>query len=633
MAWVGGLWGLPACGEDPRTLHSQQPAAVVADAEAPDSVRGSQGPASQTGAAAAPHDGVAPDPLEELISLQSEPPLDLPSGAGPRFEQAGAAWGLTARNLSGPTPEQGKVFLRDTIGQGLAVLDADGDGLLDLYLPQGHDASGNGRNALYLMRAEGTTRRFEEAAAAFGLDDPGYGFGALAFDPDSDGDDDLLLTNLGPNRLMRNDGGRFSDQTSQHPGLAGDDDAWSAGAAAGDVDGDGDLDLYVANYCAQDLPALQERGLCLFMGCRVPCGPLGLTPQVDRFYRNDGSPAGRLVEDSQASGLHDVEPSYGFQPAFTDVDADGDLDLYVTNDSVFNFLFVNDGSGRFVDAALAAGVACGRRGQMEAGMGLALADVQGDGLPELHVTNFSNQSNSLYANLTVMANEPWFEEQADQRGVGRPSWFRLAWGTSFGDFDNDGQLDLFVANGHIYHHVTGCAPERIVYRQTNDLFRGADGRFVDWGTRAGPGLAQAASHRGSVLMDVDDDLDLDIVAVRIDETPLLLLNTSPEPGHALVLDVRRRLSADGPALLAVGVHATLLAGGRTLVRELQRGSSFLSCEDPRLHFGLGDATRVERLSLRLPGGLSVSLEDLPVDRQLTVILGPGNEVQVLEPER
>ncbi|MFT7463241.1 MAG: hypothetical protein ACI9EF_001585, partial [Pseudohongiellaceae bacterium] len=541
--------------------------------------------------------------------------------------------GLSHRNLSGPLPAVGKLFLRDTIGQGIAVFDANGDGQLDLYFPQGQDGTDHGGesgNRLYLRTQDNT---WSEQGQAFGVDDPSYSFGALAFDYDNDGDEDLLVTNLGPNRLLRNDGGRFTDVTEQHPGLAGDGDHWSTGASAGDVDGDGDLDLYVANYVEQDIPALQAKGQCMFMGCRVPCGPNGLRPQPDRFYRNSGAPHYQLVDASSDSGFADVETSYGFQPTFLDLDDDGDLDLYVTNDSVFNFLFINDGAGHFTEEALLAGAACGRMGQLEAGMGLATGHPDGDGLPDLYVTNFSNQSNSYYNNQTSTQDEPWFDEVSELAGCGRPTWFRLSWGTSFGDFDNDGRLDIFSANGHIYHHVTDCAPDRIVYEEQNDMFRGTDGGFIDWATRSGPAFASTASHRGSVTLDMDGDGDQDLVINRLDDVPLVALNSSPEAGHWLALDVRRRDSPDGPTRLALGARVTVGTANRKFSRDVIAGSSFLSSESPRLHFGLGDAQTISALTVRLPGHPATSLEGLleplSADSLYTLIVEPGGTLTVI----
>lgn len=547
------------------------------------------------------------------------PAPDQPSAPdGPWFSDRTRAWGLVHRSVAGPTPQQGqgKRYLRDTVGQGVAVFDLDGDGRMELLFPQGQAQGEDGRDLLYLNTGEGLTERGLE----LGFDSYGYSFGALAFDYDSDGDEDVFITRLGADQLFANDGGRLRDVTAEHPGLAGPAQEWSSGAAAGDVDGDGDLDLYVARYCAQDYAALDAQGLIPLMGCLVPAGPGGLPPQADRFFRNTGAPNWRLEPHTEAAGFAAPEASYGFQPTFTDVDDDGDLDLYVTNDSVFNFLFMNDGDGRFVESALRAGVACGKRGQMEAGMGLTVSDLDGDGLPELHVTNFSNQSNSLYHNETRTPDEPWFEELSDAMGTGRPSWFHLAWGTNFADFDADGSVDLFVANGHVFHQVEGCAPERIAYRQPNQVFRGQGARFEDWSARAGAVITGRASHRGSASVDLDQDGDLDLVINRLDEPPVLALNESPAPGHWIMLDVRRRLVPGGALVLATGAKLHLSAGELRASRELYRGSSFLSCEDPRLHFGLGEHTRVDQLRLALPGLAPATLSDLPVDQLLRVII-------------
>ena len=566
-------------------------------------------------------------PLPPPPSAGDTARLPDPPGPGPWFEIVDpAASGLSHKNLSGPLPEQGKRFLRDTIGQGIAVLDADGDGRLDLYFPQGRDGTADGgesANLLYLNQGDSQgDGRWNEQGEAYGVADTSYSFGALAFDYDNDGDEDLLISNLGPNRLLRNDGGRFTDVTSEHPGLAGETTEWSTGASAGDIDGDGDLDLYMANYVEQDIAALEARSLCMFMGCKVPCGPNGLTPQADHFFRNSGPPLFQLQLATADAGFADMEPSYGFQPTFLDLDDDGDLDLYVTNDSVFNSMFINDGTGMFAETALVAGAACGRMGQLEAGMGLATGHPAGNALPDLYVTNFSSQSNSYYSNQTEVADEPWFDEVSELLGCGRPTWFRLAWGTAFGDFDNDGRLDLFAANGHIYHHVTGCAPDRIVYEQQNDLFRGTEGGFVDWAERSGPAFSTASSHRGAVTLDIEGDGDLDLVINRLDEQPLVALNTSPSQGHWLTLEIRRRDTADATPTLALGAQVTVRTDAGTHCRDVLAGSSFLCTETPRVHFGLGAANTVTSLAVRLPGRPASELGPLPVDKLLFVIVEP-----------
>jgi hypothetical protein len=456
--------------------------------------------------------------------------------------------------------------------------------------------------------------------------DRGYGFGALAFDYDADGDPDLYVTNLGTNRLYRNDGGRFVDVTAAHPGLEGDALDWSTGAAAADVDGDGDLDLYVCNYLVHDRAELDAMGLCEFMAqCRVPCGPLGLRPQADRYYRNSGAPDHRFEEATGEAGL-DAGPGYSFQPLFTDVDGDHDLDLFVTNDSVHNRLFVNDGTGRFTECGLMAGVATGNAGQSEAGMGAAAGDVRGDGLCDLYVTNFSTQHNSYYANQSDRHGRPWFEEQSVRAGVGHPTFFKLSWGCALADLDLDGWMDVFVANGHVYPQIDDCPPPEITYRQSLSLFRGVPSgrpRFRDESAVAGPAFAEPASFRGSALADLDDDGALDIVAVRLDEPPLLAWNDSRGRGHWLLLTLETERGLD------VGASVVAEAGELRWTAETRAGSSFLSTEDPRVHFGLGEHAVLDRLSVRFSDGRTWSAEDVQADRHLRI--RPGREAPEVLP--
>jgi len=576
--------------------------------------------------------GVAPQTASVSNAPSTAPASvahEAPRGGQAWFVAAGPECGLTHRNLSGPTAAQGKAFLLDCIGPGVAAFDFDGDGDLDLFFPQGRadsdarrgteaDDAAGGDCAARLYRNLGD-RRFQECAAEVGLVARGYGFGALAFDYDGDRDEDLLVTSFGPDQLFRNDGGRFTDVTAEHPGLEGAPDDWTTGAAAADVDRDGDLDLYVCNYLRHDKAELQAKGLCPFMGaCRVPCGPLGLDPQRSVFFRNSGAPDFRLVPDTAAAGL-EMPPSYGFQPLFTDIDDDGDLDLFVSHDSVPNHLFVNDGSGHFSESALLAGVATGPAGQTLSGMGVSSGDLNGDGLPELYVTNFSTQHNSLYLNQSRAVGRLWFEEQSVRTGCGHPTWFPLAWGCALADFDDDGWLDIFVANGHVYPQVDSCAPSDIVYRETNLLFRGLPGetpRFENASATSGEPFTVAGPHRGSAAADLDEDGDLDLVIVRLDETPLLAWNETAPRGHWL--SVLPEL-ADGRR--AIGAQVVAEAGGRRWVGESRAGSSFLSSEDPRVHVGLGDRAVVDRLSVRFPDGATWSASDVAADRHLVVRAG------------
>jgi len=577
---------------------------------------------SREGSAAPPATAAEPAPAAPAPVATAAPP----SAAGPSFVAAGPECGLAERNVSGPIAAQGKRYLLDCVGPGLAVLDYDSDGRLDLFVAQGRDdartledggpqAGGDCADKLYRNLGG---RRFAECAAEAGLDDRGYGFGALAFDEDDDGDSDVFLANYGRNRLYRNDAGRFSDETDDHAGLAGGAGDWSTGAAAGDVDEDGDLDLYVCNYVRHDSAELDEKGLCRFMSeCHVPCGPLGLDPQPDRFYVNEGAPGFRLREATEEHGLLQAA-SYGFQPVFLDVEPDGDLDLYVTNDSKPNWLFVNDGTGHFQERGLLAGVACSNAGQAEAGMGAAAGDLDGDGKPEIYVTNFSMQVNSLYVNQTGADGVPWFEEQAQRAGVGSPTWLELSWGCALADFDDDGWTDIFSSNSHIYPQVDDCPPPEISYREACNLFRRLPGErlaFEDLGARAGDVAAAARPHRASVVADLDDDGALDLLVARLDEPPLLLWNDLRGRGHWLSLRIER---AGAPSRLAVGARVRATAGGRQFSGEVRAGSSFLSTEDPRVHLGLGTATRVDSLAVEWPGGAWREWTDLAADRHLVL---------------
>ncbi len=563
-----------------------------------------------------------------------------PPSAGPWFESAdAAASGLDVVNLAGRSAADGKTYLLDCIGPGVTVLDADGDGRLDLYFPQGRAATpdgGDSRNRLYLNRGG---RRFEDVTDAWGAGDRAYAFGALALDYDADGDDDLLVANLGPNRLLRNDGDRFTDISAEHPDLVGDPTYWSTGAAAADVDGDGDLDVYLANYFVHDAAELDADGPCPFMGCMVPCGPKGRVPQPDVFLLNSGPPAYTFTAAGVDAGFADVPASFGFQPVFSDVDDDGDPDLYVANDSVANALFVNDGAGRFTEEGLIAGVSVGGSGQMEAGMGVAVGDVDGDLLPEIYVTNFSTQTNSFYVNRTERDGLIWFDEQSHVAGIGHPTWFKLSWGCAVVDLDADGWLDIVSSNGHVYPQVDTCDIASIDYEQANNLFVGRAPkragdvpRFEDAGATAGAAFVVPGPHRGLAVADLDDDGRPDLVFSRLEQTPLLAWNESPAAGRHLTVDVRWHDADGAPACRAVGVRLQAVAGDRAFSRELLCGSSFLGSEDPRAHFGFGDIARLDRLTVIYPDGVAKTWTDVSTGRHVVIRrTGRGAEaVLVLE---
>ncbi|MGH2668768.1 MAG: FG-GAP repeat domain-containing protein, partial [bacterium] len=428
--------------------------------------------------------------------------------------------GLTLGNVSGAYD---KTTINETVGNGVCLHDVDGDGFTDIFLPNGSRPGAHGaeapRSALYRNRGDGT---FEDATAAAGVGSPGYWAQGCVFgDYDGDGRVDLFVTGFGRYILYRNlGGGRFSDVTAA-AGLKGR--YWSTGAAFGDYDGDGRIDLYVSHYIDYDAaaPPLPRPGSapnCFYRGFPVICGPRGLDGGASRLFHNEGG--GRFRDVSRAAGLVMDPPGYALGAVFSDLDLDGDLDLYVANDSVPNFLYRNDGRGRFTEIGTVAGVAYNEDGRSQASMGVDSGDYDNDGLPDLFITNFSHDYATLYHNEGGLL----FLDLSLVSGIGTATLSTLGWGTGFLDYDHDGLKDLFLANGHVYTDIDR-ANLGTTWKQPNQLFRNeGGGRFREVTAEAGPGLQERHSARGSAFGDLDNDGDLDVVVNNIDETPSLLRN-------------------------------------------------------------------------------------------------------------
>jgi len=518
------------------------------------------------------------------------------AGDGLRFVDRAAEAGLVAPVWCG-RPE--KPHILESGGSGMALFDFDRDGDLDVYVVNGWRLAGRevverGRNALYSNRGDGT---FDEVAARGGVDDDGWGTGVAVGDADDDGEPDLYVTNFGRDVLYLNRGDGTFARRDDAPSV----DGWSTGAVLFDADGDGDADLYVAAYidCTLD-EVLAAAPALRWHGRQVMLGPFGLEGEANRYFENLG--AGRFAERTREAGLADAGLFYSFGVAALDLDGDRDLDLYVANDSNPNYLYENDGAGRFREVGLWSGAALDRRGNAQAGMGLAAGDLDADGLAELFVTNFHTDASTLYRNLGDLL----FADATESLGLVEPTYAPLSWGASLSDFDLDGRLDLFVANGHIYPQADEVPEVSGTYRQRNLLLRGGEAGFTEVTDEAGAGLAVVESSRGTATGDVDGDGDLDLVVSNVDAPPTLLVNESERAGGWLAVDAPQ-------ALLA-----TVETGGRRLVRHRVAGGSYVSASDDRLHFGLGPARRVERLQLLFPGGERVELRDLPVDRLLVV---------------
>jgi enediyne biosynthesis protein E4 len=501
-----------------------------------------------------------------------------------------------------------KDHILESGGSGVALVDYDGDGWLDVYLVTAFELSDRRekiphRNALFRNLGDWT---FQDVSAGSGLDAAAWGNGVCAGDYDDDGRLDLYVTNFGPNFLFRNAGdGTFADRAAAAGVQAS---GWSTGCTFFDPDGDGDLDLYVARYVSTNWNELQQarRTLTWRGGPQTMVGPKGMAGEADLFFENRGD--GTFVEATEAHGLTDAAGAYGFGVVATDYNDDGWIDLYVANDTKPNFLYRNRGDGRFESVGLASGVALNAEGRAQAGMGVDSGDFDGDGRLDLIVTNFAHDTDTLYRNRDGQQ----FEDATAAVGLAGPTFVQMGWGTAFFDADLDGDLDLFFANGHIYPNVDDFPDLQETFRQKSQLFLNDRARFVDVSETAGGGLQRAASSRGLAVGDLDNDGDLDLVVSNMDDKPTLLENRQRTGHHWVAL----QLEKPGRNRFCIGARVTIDAGGTRQVREIRGGGSYLSQNDLRAHFGLGSYAGTVDVEVRMPGGATRRWERQPIDRVL-----------------
>jgi len=536
------------------------------------------------------------------------------SGGNPvvQFVDVTRQAGITIKTTSG---SEEKMYIVEAKGGGAAVfLDYNGDGWMDIYIVNGSKLEGfppgqEPRNVLYRNNGDGT---FTDVTEESGVGDTHWGMGCTAVDYDNDGDTDIYVANFGPNVLYRNNGdGTFTDVTEE-AGVG--DPRWSTGTAWGDYDGDGDLDLYVANYVDFDVHHLEKyRGRNVWHGIEVMAGPRGLEGAEDVFYRNNGD--GTFTEVTVDAGLVDRLKGYGFTVLFADYDNDGDLDIYVANDSVPNYLYRNNGDGTFTEVGLEAGVAYSEDGREQAGMGAVFGDYDNDGWLDIFVTNFSDDNNTLYRN----EGNGFFTDVTFQAGLGGPSLPFVSWGTEFLDYDNDGWKDIFVATGHVYPQVD-LYDFGTTYKERNQLYHNnGDGTFTEVTDQAGPGMQVEKVSRGAAFGDYDNDGDIDVLVLNMGDTPTLLRNDGGNRNHWIKFrTVGTWSNRDG-----IGTRIWVTAGGLTQMREVYMGSSFLSGNDIRVHFGLGRNKKAERVKVRWPSGLVEEFRDLEADRLYILKEGEG----------
>lgn len=531
------------------------------------------------------------------------------------FTDVTAGSGITLRNVNGNVDR--KPTILESLGQGAAAFDADGDGALDLFVCNGDTLNGEPKGAdpsTELYRQDGPFH-FEAVGAKAGLRLRGWFQGAYAADFDGDGRTDLFLTAFGGSRLFRNAGGlRFEDVTqSAGAGVPG----WTTGAAFFDADLDGDLDLFVARYVKFDPANLPNGGKpCGYRGIEVACGPHGLEPETGVFLENVG---GKFVDATKKFGFDKAAPAYGLGVVAFDYDGDGDQDLFVANDSVANHLWENR-RGTFVEVAAALGCDLGEGGHPQAGMGVDAADVDLDGKPDVFLTVFEHDTNTLFLNVeqgSFGTVHGFFDASAPSR-LGPPSFSYMGWGTRIVDLDRDGWPDVVVANGHIYPQVDRAALETS-YAQRNQVFRslgrtgGGTIRFEEVRPPGGFFDAKAVS-RGLLCADFDDDGDQDLFIVRMDAPPALGRNDTKSNGHwvGIVLDGRAPNTGGIGAVLVIEDSAGV-------VRRVERtyGGGFFSTSDPRLWTGLGAAT-IKTAKIVWPDGKSTPLPASILDHYVRV---------------
>lgn len=507
-----------------------------------------------------------------------------------------------------------KRLFNEFLGSGGGFFDYDNDGDLDIYLVNGASQivspdKNPSTNALYRNNGDGS---FSNVTELTGTGSTSYGTGCTVGDYDNDGDLDLYIANFGPNVLYQNSGkGTFID-VSMQSGVA--NSQWGTSCAFADVDNDGNLDLYITNYADY---AVKNDKKCYVRGIWQYCGPRSYPPDTDIFYHNNGN--GMFTDLTEKSGFLDVPACHGLGVAFGDYDNDGDQDLYVANDQDPNFLFQNQGSGKFEETALLSGVSYSDMGKEEAGMGTIFGDYDNDGLLDLTVSNFQKETNTLYHN----EGSGFFADVTTLAGIGEITYSYLGWGIAFFDYNNDGYKDIFVANGHVLDNITDI-DRSTTYPQRNLLFRNlGDGTFEDVSNQSGSGLTLQKVSRTVALGDYDNDGDLDILVTNWNQTADLLRNEGGNLNNWIQINVVGTKSNKS----GIGTRIKLVAGNLKQYQEVQSGGSYLAFSDLRTHFGVGNAKRIDLVEILWPSGHIDKYKDLAVNHRFIATENAGLEIR------
>src|SRR5947207_3461707 len=531
------------------------------------------------------------------------------------FQDVAEKAGLKFEIVSGD--KESKKYIVETTGTGVAIFDYDNDGWPDIFIVNGttvaQTPNGSGpTNHLFHNNHDGT---FADVTEKAGLRSSGWGQGVCAGDYDNDGFDDLYVTYYGKNRLYRNQGNGTFKELAEAAGVAGSGSEWGTGCAFVEYDRNGLLDIVVANYVDFDLattPAPGQGTSCIWKGVPVMCGPRGLKSSPNVLYHNLGR--GKFEDVSKKAGIDKTSGHYAFSVSTLDFDNDGWPDIYIACDSTPSILYRNNHDGTFTDVAVVAGAAFNEDGREQAGMGSTIGDFDGDGKLDIFKTNFSDDTATLYRNN----GNGTFDDVTYAAGLGLHTQY-LGWGTMFMDFDNDGWPALLLVNGHVYPEVdrqhlgSSYQEPRILYHNNGN------GTFTDISAEAGPGITTAASSRGLAIGDLWNDGRVSAVVSNMNAMPSLLVNQVRTPNHWIgIRTIGTKSNRDG-----IGARITLKAGPRTLVDEVRSGSSYDSNNDMRVHFGLGGTTKIDFVQIRWPSGLVERFESPKVDSIQTIKEGSG----------
>ena len=533
---------------------------------------------------------------------------------GVSFVNVARQAGITAKTIFGD--ERKNRYLLETTGCGAAFLDYDNDGWQDIFLVNGTRLDGlpagqTPTNHLYRNNGEG---KFIDVTEKSGLSRTGWGQSVCVGDYDNDGYEDIFISYFGKNALYHNNGNATFTDVAERAGVANNRTRWGSGSAFLDYDRDGNLDLFVASYIDLDLKTapLPETGPCLYKGVTVACGPPGLAGGVNMLFRNNGN--GTFADVSEKSGIRKTNGTYALGALVADFDNDGWPDIYVANDSAPAVLYQNNKNGTFTDIAVEAGCAFSIDGKPQAGMGVSSGDYDRDGWLDIFKTNFSGDTSTLYHNT----GKATFDDATFPAGIGiNTRW--LGWGCGFVDADNNGWLDIFLVNGHVYPEVekitteAGYAQRKVLYRNLQN------GRFEDVSDKLGGAITEPSTARGCAFGDYDNDGDVDILINPVNAAPELLRSDSTNQNNWIkIKTVGVKSNRSG-----IGARIRCVTDDGSQIDEVRSGGSYYSQNDPRVHFGLGKAQKAKAIEIRWPSGQIDALKEVAANQIIYVKEGAG----------